>query len=86
MYPIGISGELLCFYAAQNYAANVDSWSANVYGLQLTYRHFLIASMLVYVPSKFFFKKKTILIVFGSRNNIYFGKKLTLILIKIVSD
>jgi len=54
LYPIGVTGELLCFYWAQSYAADYpDAWSfalPNAWNFTFSYRYFLILVMLLYIP------------------------------------
>ncbi|XP_046480587.1 very-long-chain (3R)-3-hydroxyacyl-CoA dehydratase 2 [Neodiprion pinetum] len=54
LYPIGITGELLCLYAAQTYAhISSDAWSyilPNAWNFTFNYRYFLIFVMLLYIP------------------------------------
>ncbi|EZA55818.1 3-hydroxyacyl-CoA dehydratase [Ooceraea biroi] len=54
LYPIGITGELLCFYAATKYAsANPDSWSyalPNAWNFTFSYLYLLVGIMLLYIP------------------------------------
>ncbi|KAL0124785.1 hypothetical protein PUN28_006562 [Cardiocondyla obscurior] len=54
LYPLGVTGELLCFYAAVKYASvNPDSWSyvlPNKWNFTFSYLYFLIIIMLVYIP------------------------------------
>lgn len=56
LYPIGVTGELLCFYAAQNFAsANPSAWSyslPNSWNFTFSYNYFLIFVMLLYIPRK----------------------------------
>lgn len=54
LYPIGVTGELLCFYAAVQYSnANPDSWSyvlPNKWNFTFSYLYILITVMLAYIP------------------------------------
>ncbi|XP_012264951.2 very-long-chain (3R)-3-hydroxyacyl-CoA dehydratase 2 [Athalia rosae] len=54
LYPIGVTGELLCFYAAQQYAqVNSDAWSytlPNAWNFTFNYNSLLIGVMLLYIP------------------------------------
>lgn len=55
LYPIGVTGELLCFYAAQKYAANTDAWSyalPNKWNFTFSYHYFLLTVMFLYIPRK----------------------------------
>ncbi|XP_015114272.1 very-long-chain (3R)-3-hydroxyacyl-CoA dehydratase 2 [Diachasma alloeum] len=54
LYPIGVTGELLCFYAAQSYAgSHPDLWSyalPNTWNFTFSYHYLLIFVMLLYIP------------------------------------
>lgn len=54
LYPLGVTGELLCMYAAVKYAsANPDSWSyilPNKWNFTFSYLYLLIAVMVTYIP------------------------------------
>lgn len=54
LYPIGVTGELLCFYAAVQYAnAKPNSWSytlPNSCNFTFSYLYLLIGIMLAYIP------------------------------------
>lgn len=53
LYPIGVTGELLCFYGAQNEVSKTDMWTIglpNPLNFSFHYRHFLIFIMLLYIP------------------------------------
>ncbi|XP_012272817.1 very-long-chain (3R)-3-hydroxyacyl-CoA dehydratase 2 [Orussus abietinus] len=54
LYPVGVTGELLCFYAAQKYGGiNPNAWSyllPNAWNFTFNYRWFLLAVMLLYIP------------------------------------
>ncbi|CAD6234102.1 GSCOCG00007554001-RA-CDS [Cotesia congregata] len=54
LYPIGVTGELLCFYSAQQYAQkHPDAWSyalPNSWNMTFSYHYLLIAIMLLYIP------------------------------------
>ncbi|XP_011871977.1 PREDICTED: very-long-chain (3R)-3-hydroxyacyl-CoA dehydratase 2-like, partial [Vollenhovia emeryi] len=54
LYPLGVTGELLCFYAAVKYAsAYPNSWSyplPNAWNFTFSYLYTLIAIMLTYIP------------------------------------
>ncbi|XP_011313555.1 very-long-chain (3R)-3-hydroxyacyl-CoA dehydratase 2 [Fopius arisanus] len=54
LYPIGITGELLCFNAARSYAASrPDLWSfmlPNTWNFTFSYHYSLIFVMLLYIP------------------------------------
>lgn len=53
LYPIGVTGELLCFYGAQSEVANTDMWTVglpNALNFSFHYRYLLIFIMLLYIP------------------------------------
>lgn len=54
LYPIGVTGELLCFYAAVKYANTYsDAWSyvlPNTWNFTFSYLYLLIGVMLLYIP------------------------------------
>jgi len=54
LYPLGVTGELLCFYTAVKYAsANPDSWSyvlPNKWNFTFSYLYLLIIVTLAYIP------------------------------------
>lgn len=53
LYPIGVTGELLCFYWAQDYAKKTGVWSIelpNKYNDTFSYYYFLWIVMLLYIP------------------------------------
>lgn len=53
LYPIGVTGELLCFYWAQSYARDHNVWSyelPNTYNVTFSYFYFLWIVMLLYIP------------------------------------
>ncbi|XP_012221779.1 very-long-chain (3R)-3-hydroxyacyl-CoA dehydratase 2 [Linepithema humile] len=54
LYPIGVTGELLCFYAAVQYAnVKPDSWSyvlPNPWNFTFSYLYLLLGVMLAYIP------------------------------------
>jgi very-long-chain (3R)-3-hydroxyacyl-CoA dehydratase len=56
MYPVGVTGELLCLYAAQSYVASNKLWSVempNKLNFAFSYHYFLLFTMLLYIPRKF---------------------------------
>jgi Protein tyrosine phosphatase-like protein, PTPLA. len=56
LYPVGVTGELLCLYAAQSYVANNKLWSLempNKLNVTFSYHYFLLFTMLLYIPRKF---------------------------------
>jgi hypothetical protein len=56
LYPLGVTGELLCLYAAQSYVANKKLWSLempNKLNVTFSYHYFLLFTMLLYIPRKF---------------------------------
>uniref|UniRef100_A0A1L8DY34 Very-long-chain (3R)-3-hydroxyacyl-CoA dehydratase n=1 Tax=Nyssomyia neivai TaxID=330878 RepID=A0A1L8DY34_9DIPT len=53
LYPIGVTGELLCFYWAQDYAKTHGVWSIempNRWNVTFSYFYFLWFVMLLYIP------------------------------------
>lgn len=53
LYPLGVTGELLCIYAAQQEVAKTGLFSIympNNYNVVFYYDYFLLATMLVYIP------------------------------------
>ncbi|PNF27406.1 hypothetical protein B7P43_G16911 [Cryptotermes secundus] len=53
LYPIGVTGELLCLYAAQAYVAQKKLWSLempNALNLTFSYHYFLLFIMFLYIP------------------------------------
>jgi len=53
LYPIGVTGELLCLYWAQRYAGTQTVWSIempNTYNVTFSYYYFLWTVMLLYIP------------------------------------
>ncbi|XP_078038549.1 3-hydroxyacyl-CoA dehydratase 1 [Augochlora pura] len=54
LYPIGITGELLCIYAAAQYAkSHPEDWSyalPNSWNFTFSYQYMLIIAMLSYIP------------------------------------
>lgn len=53
LYPIGVTGELLCFYWAQSYARENSVWSIempNTNNVTFSYFYFLWIVMLLYIP------------------------------------
>lgn len=53
LYPIGVTGELLCFYWAQSYARDTSVWSIefpNKWNFTFSYYYFLWIVMLMYIP------------------------------------
>lgn len=53
LYPIGVTGELLCFYWAQDFAREVKVWSVempNRFNVTFSYLYFLWFVMLLYIP------------------------------------
>jgi len=56
LYPVGVTGELLCLYAAQSYVANKKMWSLempNKLNITFSYHYTLLFTMLLYIPRKF---------------------------------
>ncbi|XP_026467684.1 very-long-chain (3R)-3-hydroxyacyl-CoA dehydratase 2-like [Ctenocephalides felis] len=53
LYPIGVTGELLCFYYAQSYVKQHKMWSIempNKYNFTFSYYYFLLFIMFLYIP------------------------------------
>ncbi|XP_063696219.1 very-long-chain (3R)-3-hydroxyacyl-CoA dehydratase 2 [Culicoides brevitarsis] len=53
LYPIGVTGELLCFYWAQSYVRETKLWSVempNPWNFTFSYFYFLWIVMLGYIP------------------------------------
>lgn len=54
LYPIGVSGELLCLYSAVKYAStHPDAWSyglPNAWNFIFSYYFMLVTTMLAYIP------------------------------------
>ncbi|XP_075153448.1 3-hydroxyacyl-CoA dehydratase 1 [Haematobia irritans] len=53
LYPIGVTGELLCFWWAQSYAKTTSVWSVempNIYNATFSYFALLWIIMLSYIP------------------------------------
>lgn len=53
LYPIGVSGELLCIWSAYQHAAATSMWSyalPNIFNFTFDYGYFLIGNMLAYLP------------------------------------
>ncbi|XP_074027035.1 3-hydroxyacyl-CoA dehydratase 1 isoform X2 [Leptinotarsa decemlineata] len=53
LYPLGITGELLCLYAAQKEVGAGNLYSIlmpNKYNFIFNYQHFLVFIMLLYIP------------------------------------
>lgn len=53
LYPIGVTGELLCFYWAQSYARDNTIWSIelpNAWNFTFSYYYFLWFVILLYIP------------------------------------
>jgi hypothetical protein len=56
LYPVGVTGELLCLYAAQSYVASKKLWSLempNKLNVTFSYYYVLLFTMLLYIPCKF---------------------------------
>jgi len=56
LYPVGVTGELLCLYAAQTYVANKKLWSLempNKLNVTFNYHYVLLFTMLLYIPRTF---------------------------------
>ena len=55
LYPVGVTGELLCLYAAQSYVASKKLWSVempNKLNFTFSYHCILLFTMLLYIPRK----------------------------------
>ncbi|XP_068086509.1 very-long-chain (3R)-3-hydroxyacyl-CoA dehydratase 2 isoform X2 [Anabrus simplex] len=53
LYPIGVTGELLCLYAAQAYVSSTNMWSLsmpNLLNFTFSYHYFLLIIMFLYIP------------------------------------
>ncbi|CAH1403351.1 unnamed protein product [Nezara viridula] len=53
LYPVGVTGELLCFYAAQKFVKQHHLWSMdlpNVANFTFSYHYFQLAIMASYLP------------------------------------
>ena len=53
LYPIGVTGELLCFYWAQDYVKSHKIWTTempNKFNFTFSYFYFLWFVMLLYIP------------------------------------
>lgn len=53
LYPMGVTGELLCFYAAQIFVANKKLWTLempNRLNFTFSYHYFLLFIMFLYIP------------------------------------
>lgn len=72
LYPIGITGELLCIWWAQSYVAETKLWSVelpNALNFTFSYQYFLIYVMLLYIP----LFPQLYLHMFGQRKKILGG-------------
>ncbi|KAI5714595.1 hypothetical protein M8J77_002358 [Diaphorina citri] len=72
LYPIGITGELLCIWWAQSYVAETKLWSMelpNALNFTFSYQYFLIYVMLLYIP----LFPQLYLHMFGQRKKILGG-------------
>jgi very-long-chain (3R)-3-hydroxyacyl-CoA dehydratase len=53
LYPIGVTGELICIYYALSFVRERSMWSIkmpNAFNLTFDYQYFLIGVMLMYIP------------------------------------
>lgn len=53
LYPIGVTGELLCLYAAQKESRETGLFSIdmpNMFNVLFYYDYYLIVVMLLYIP------------------------------------
>lgn len=72
LYPIGITGELLCIYWAQSWVGETKLWSIelpNPLNVTFSYQYFLIYVMLLYIP----LFPQLYLHMFGQRKKILGG-------------
>lgn len=64
LYPVGVTGELICIYKAVEYLnplsirKNYSLSLPNKYNVSFDYQYFLIFTMLVYIPCNLIFQKK----------------------------
>lgn len=57
LYPIGVTGELLCLYFAQKEAGDTGYLSIfmpNMWNVIFRYNYFLILIMSLYIPRKYY--------------------------------
>ncbi|KAL0281080.1 UNVERIFIED_CONTAM: hypothetical protein PYX00_002179 [Menopon gallinae] len=57
LYPLGVTGELLCFYWAQAYVKEHKIYTVelpNSMNFTFSYHYFMVMVMLLYIPSKYF--------------------------------
>lgn len=74
LYPIGVTGELLCFYAAQSYVGESQLWSyslPNALNFAFSYQYMLICIMLSYIP----LFPRMYLHMFSQRKKVLVGAK-----------
>lgn len=74
LYPMGVTGELLCFYAAQSYVKESQLWSytlPNALNFAFSYQYLLIGIMISYVP----LFPKMYLHMFSQRKKVLGGAK-----------
>lgn len=72
LYPIGITGELLCIWSAYQYASETSMWSfplPNALNFTFDFGYFLIGSMLAYIPVF----PQLYLYMFGQRKKVILG-------------
>uniref|UniRef100_A0A8D8QU28 Very-long-chain (3R)-3-hydroxyacyl-CoA dehydratase n=1 Tax=Cacopsylla melanoneura TaxID=428564 RepID=A0A8D8QU28_9HEMI len=72
LYPIGITGELLCMWWAQSWVAETKLWSMelpNAINFTFSYQYFIIYVMLLYIP----LFPQLYLHMFGQRKKILGG-------------
>lgn len=53
LYPLGVSGELLCLYSAQKYVGETKMWTLempNIFNVIFNYQCLLIIIMISYIP------------------------------------
>nr|CAD7449945.1 unnamed protein product [Timema bartmani] len=53
LYPVGVTGELLCIFAAYSYVASTKMWSLempNKLNFTFSYHYMLLFIMFLYIP------------------------------------
>ncbi|KAE8746572.1 hypothetical protein FOCC_FOCC006686 [Frankliniella occidentalis] len=73
LYPIGITGELLCIWAAYVYSSETNMWSfalPNTFNFTFDYGYFLLFSMIAYIPVF----PQLYLYMFGQRKKVIVGE------------
>lgn len=72
LYPIGVTGELLCIWAAYVHASETNMWSfalPNTFNFTFDYGYFLLFNMLAYIPVF----PQLYLYMFGQRKKVIMG-------------